>query len=64
MAAAVLELGREEASPREKMFENLVDCVVAASTATHPAASAIARVDGTISVRRTRNSKRQSITNR
>jgi len=41
MAAAVLEFGREEASPREKMFENLVDCVVAASTATHPAASAI-----------------------
>lgn len=41
MAAAVFELGIEEASPREKMLANLVDCVVALLTATHPASSAV-----------------------
>lgn len=40
IAAAVFELGREDASPREKMLANLVDWVVALSTATQPAASA------------------------
>lgn len=41
IAAAVFELGIEEASPREKMLANLVDCVVALLTATHPASSAV-----------------------
>ena len=41
MAAAVFELGIEEASPREKMLANLVDCVVALLTATQPASSAV-----------------------
>lgn len=41
MAAAVFEFGIEEASPREKMLANLVDCVVALLTATQPASSAV-----------------------
>lgn len=44
MAAAVLELGSEEASPMEKTLEYLLCLVVVLSTSTHPAESAVISV--------------------